>query len=178
MSISRKSNKLLIAALTASAALLGFVGVADSATSTSQFAVDVNVTNACTIGFSGAIAISTSSPYNGSNTMSVTCTTGAAFTVTLAGTPSTASVNAYTFQTTDGTNFIDYIVTGTTTAGWTFADGTNRLGSSASFNVANTGVGTAQTLALTATAASTGTHSILIAPAGAYTDTVTATITF
>jgi spore coat protein U-like protein len=178
MSISRKSKQFLIAALSASTAVLGFAGVADSATSTAQFAVNVNVVNACTIGFSGAISISTSSPYTGGNTMTVTCTSGAAYTVTLAGTPSTVTVNDYTFQTTDGANFIDYVVTGATTAGWTFADGSNRLGDDPTYNVANTGSGSAQTLALTATAASAGAHSILTAPAGDYTDTVTATVTF
>lgn len=143
-----------------------------AATATSNFQVQATVSASCNI---AANPLTFATPYNptvgtevdGQTTLDVTCTAATAYTIALnAGNGVGATVA--TRKMTSGANTLDYAlyreaartsIWGTTTPAET---------------VAGTGTGAAQTLTVYGRILSGQTT----VPAGTYTDTVTATITF
>jgi spore coat protein U-like protein len=166
----------LLAAGTA-ALTMAAVSSADAATATSNLAVTASVAANCTIstapvafGAYDPVSANATTVLNGTGTVSVTCTNGATTTVTLgqganAGGGSTAAAPARRLKD-GGTDFLTYSLysdTGRTTV-W---------GDTAGTGLAHTGTGTLT--ALTVYGAVDAGQNV---PAGNYSDTVVATITF
>ena len=174
---NRKLNaRMLIAAGTAVLAI-GAVSSTDAATATSNLAVTASVTANCTIatapvafGAYDPVSANATTALNGTGTVSVTCTNGATTTVTLgqgsnpAG-GSTAAAPARQLKD-GGTDLLTYSL---------FSDPgrTTVWGDTAGTGVAHTGTGTLT--ALTVYGAVDAGQNV---PAGNYSDTVVATITF
>jgi spore coat protein U-like protein len=155
-------------------ASLGFAGAATAGTSTSPMAVSATVSSTCAIS-AGSMAFGAYDPVaatqvDGSATVSVNCTKGAAAKITLgqgqnAGGGSTDAIPAR--RMTDGSSFLTYAL---------FSDASR---TTVWANTAATGV--------TYNAASSAQQQITVygritasqdIPAGSYTDSVVATITF
>lgn len=159
----------------ASLVLVGFAGVARAGTATSNMSVTATVSNSCTIS-AGALAFGAyntvaGSAVDASGTITVACTKGSSNTVTLgqgsnANTGSTDAAPLRRLKDT-GTNYLSYSLyqdSGRTTA-WA--------------NTAGTGLGYS--------AASSASSNLTVygrisasqdGPAGSYSDTVVATITY
>jgi spore coat protein U-like protein len=161
-------------------ALLLSIGAAtstDAATAQQNLSVTASVTANCTIttapvafGAYDPVATNASTALDGSGTVNVTCTSGANTTVTLGqgvNADSGSSDAAPARRLSDGgTNFLTYSLfqdTGRSTI-WGNTSGTG---------VANTGTGTQ--VALTVYGAVAAGQNV---PAGSYSDTVVATVTF
>ncbi|AMV72845.1 hypothetical protein DBW_2516 [Desulfuromonas sp. DDH964] len=145
-----KTMKLAALAL----ALTGIFAAGNAMAASQNATVDVSATvlATCKVNSGGALDFGTLDPVNDTGTKSatatspsITCTSGASFTV---------GDNSDTYLLTDGTNSFSYSMT---------------------FPASGSGTGTAQALAITGSVAATDYAS---APAGAYTDTVTLTITY
>ena len=167
----------LLAAGTAALAI-GAVSSTDAATTaTSNLAVTASVAANCTIatapvafGAYDPVSANATTALNGTGTVSVTCTNGASTTVTLgqganAGGGSTAAAPARRLKD-GGTDFLTYSL---------YSDNgrTTVWGDTAGTGVAHTGTGTLT--ALTVYGAVNAGQNV---PAGNYSDTVVATITF
>jgi spore coat protein U domain-containing protein, fimbrial subunit CupE1/2/3/6 len=156
---------------------VGTATTTDAATNTANLSVTASVTANCTIattpvafGAYDPITTNASTALNGSGSVSITCTSGASATVTLgqgsnanAGSTDTAPLRR---MSDGGTNFLSYSLyqdTGRTTA-W---------GNTGPTGVASTGTGAVASL--TVYGAVSGGQNV---PAGSYTDTVVATVTF
>jgi spore coat protein U-like protein len=171
----QKFNARTLTAAVAAALAVGAASTTDATTATSNLSVTASVTANCTIttaavafGPYDPVVTNASTALNGTGTVSVTCTSGASTTVTLgqglnAGTGSTDAAPAR--RMTDGAS--DYLA-------YSLYSDTNR-----SVVWANTGgvayTGTGTTTALTVYGAVAASQNV---PAGSYTDTVVATISF
>ena len=143
---------------------------ANAATSSDTFQVTATVPDECTISATdlafGSYSVTAGTAVDGSSSLSVTCSGGTAYEVSLdAGVGSGATVAAR--KMTSGSDTLDYTLyrdSGRTQV-WGDTSGTNTL--------SGNGSGSGQTISVYGriTAAQT-------AAAGSYTDTVTATITF
>lgn len=174
---NRKLNaRMLIAAGTAVLAV-GAVSSTDAATATSNLAVTASVTANCTIatapvafGAYDPVSANATTALNGTGTVNVTCTNGATTTVTLgqgsnpAG-GSTAAAPARQLKD-GGTDLLTYSL-------YSDPGRTTVWGDTAGTGVAHTGTGTLT--ALTVYGAVGAGQNV---PAGNYSDTVVATITF
>jgi len=156
---------------------VGAATTTDAATNTANLSVTASVSANCTIattavafGAYDPVGTNASTALNGAGSVSITCTSGARATVTLgqgsnADTGSTDTVPARSL--TDGSShFLSYTLysdSGRTTA-W---------GNTAPTGLASTGTGAAVSLPVYG-AVSSGQN----VPAGSYTDTVVATVTF
>lgn len=156
---------------------LGATSGVNATTATSNLAVNASVTANCTIsttavafGAYDPVSANASTALNGSGAVNVTCTSGASATLTLgqganADTGSTDAVPARRMN--DGsTHYLAYTLyqdSGRSTV-W---------GNTAGTGVANTGTGTQ--VAVTVYGAVAAAQNV---PAGSYSDTVVATVTF
>jgi len=157
--------------------LLAAASSTDAATQTSNLSVTASVAANCAIstapvafGAYDPVSANASTALNGTGTVNVTCTSGASTTVTLGqgANPAGGSTAAAPARRLNdgGTNYLTYSLyqdSGRTTA-W---------GDTAGTGVASTGTGT-QT-AITVYGAVAAGQSV---PAGSYSDTVVATVTF
>jgi spore coat protein U-like protein len=157
---------------------LGAASGVDATTATSNLSVTASVSASCSIttapvafGAYDPVVTNATAALNGTGTVTVTCTSGASTTITLgqglnANTGSTDAAPARRLVDGGGTNYLSYALyqnTGRTTV-W---------GNTAGTGVANTGTGTAS--AVTVYGAVAAGQSV---PAGSYSDTVVATVTF
>lgn len=185
MTIARHSKTIPMGALIVSFAAVILAGRADALTTSTTFNVTATISNSCTVVASGNIGPLTEVTHTGTNTVTITCNNGTGWTVDFAGANDSAGQNALPFHymKDTGANYIEYILTGAG-SGWTFSDPSNRLahdGASppTSFKASGTGDGTGQAATITATATSGAVpYSITTAATGAYSDTVTVTVTF
>lgn len=154
---------------------LAFSGSALAATATSNLEVSATVTNNCTIS-AGALAFGSYgiSHINGANldasaTLSLQCTSGASTVITLgqglhADSGSTDSAPLRRLES--GSNHLSYML-------YRVADHTSPWGNDAGSGLSYTGVGSSSSVTVYGRVA--GSQNV---PAGSYTDTVVATITF
>ena len=156
---------------------LGAASSIDAATATSNLAVSASVAANCTIstaavafGAYDPVSANATTALNGTGTVNVTCTSGASTTITLGqgSNPNTGSTDAAPARRMgDGaTHFLSYALyqdSGRSTV-W---------GNTAGTGEANTGSGSQA--ALTVYGAVTAGQNV---PAGSYSDTVVATVTF
>lgn len=146
---------------------------ANAATETTTFTVSATVTNACSVSASN-LAFGNINPLtnattatDATTTVSVTCSNGTAYNVGLnAGAATGATVTAR--KMVSGTNTLSYALyrDSARTANWGSTVGTD--------TVAGTGSGAAQSLTVYGRVPS-GQQST---PVGAYTDTITVTVTY
>jgi spore coat protein U-like protein len=175
--LKQKLNAGRLMAAGMAALAMGVVSSTDAATATSNLAVTASVSANCTIstapvafGAYDPVSANATTGLNGTGTVSVTCTNGATTTVTLgqganAAGGSTAAAPARRLK--DGaTDFLTYSLFSDTgrTAVW---------GDTAGTGVPHTGTGT-----LTALTVYGVVNAGQQVPAGNYSDTVVATITF
>jgi spore coat protein U-like protein len=173
----QKFNARMLTAAVAAALAVGAASTTDAATATSNLSVTASVTANCTIstapvafGAYDPVVTNATTALNGTGTVSVTCTNGASTTVTLGqgGNPGTGSTDAAPArQLKDaGTDVLSYSLYSDTarTVVW---------GNTVGTSVAHTGTGLLT--ALTVYGAVAAGQNV---PAGSYSDTVVATITF
>jgi len=146
-------------------------GSASAATDTDTFDVTATVIAACQISATdhdfGTYDALSPSPLDSTSTITVTCTSGAAYSISMnAGTTVGGAISARLM--TDGANVLDYNLYTNSGYGTVWGDGTG--GSSA---VAGTGSGSVQNLTVYGRMPAGQGE-----PAGSYSDTVTATITY
>jgi spore coat protein U-like protein len=173
----QKFNARTLTTAVAAALAIGAVSSTEATTATSNLSVTASVTANCTIstapvafGAYDPVVTNASTALNGTGTVSVTCTNGASTTVTLgqgtfAGTGSTDAAPARRLND-GGADYLTY----------TLYSDTGRSvvwGNTALTGLANTGTGVVQ--ALTVYGAVAAGQNV---PAGSYSDTVVATITF
>lgn len=155
-------------------ALAGMIlpwGMANAATDTDTFDVTVTVIAACDISATdhdfGTYDALSPTPLDSTSTISVTCTSGASYSVALsAGTTGGGTIADRLM--TDGVNTLDYNLYTNAGYGTVWGDG-----SGASAEVAGTGSGASQDLTVYGRMPAGQGE-----PAGDYSDTVTATITY
>lgn len=151
---------------------LGITGVAQAQSSDSDtFNVTATVIDACIITANdhafGNYSPITGSDLDATSTIDVTCTNGLSYDVELdAGTTSGGAISARLM--TDSTNTLGYNLYTTSARTTVWGDGT-----SSSVTVSGTGNGSVQSLTVYGRVPASQT-----APAGAYSDTVTATVNF
>lgn len=166
-------HKLTLASAVALAA--GWGSQAQALTATANLDVSAAVTASCTIattalafGNYDPVVTHASTPLDGTGTVTVACTTGSAVTITLSqgANPDTGSTAiAPLRRLINGTNFLSYSLFSVV--------GTTVWGEDASVGVPATGTGVAD--AHDVYGSVTAGQNV---PAGAYTDTVVATVTF
>lgn len=156
---------------------LGAASSVDATTATSNLAVTASVTANCTIttspvafGAYDPVSANASAALNGTGTLNVTCTSGASTTITLgqgsnADTGSTDAAPARRMKD-GGTDFLSYSL-------YQDAGRSTVWGNTGGTGVANTGTGTQ--VAVTVYGAVAAGQNV---PAGSYSDTVVATVTF
>lgn len=173
----KRLNTRLLGLTAASALFLAASSTTHAGTATSNLSVTATVTANCSIstapvafGSYDPVSANATSPLNGSGTITVTCTSGDAAKITLGqgsnpGTGSTDAAPVRQMKDT-GTDVLAYALyqdSGRTTV-W---------GNTAATGVAQTGTGSAQNV--TVYGAVTAGQNV---PAGSYSDTVVATVTF
>ncbi len=175
--LKKKFNARLLSLAGAVAVAIGAAPGTEAATATSNLSVTASVTANCTIttapvafGAYDPVSANASTALNGSGTVSVTCTSGASANVTLgqgsnAGGGSTDTAPVRRLKDT-GTDFLSYSL-------YSDSGRTTDWGNTAGTGVAHTGTGTLT--ALTVYGSVAAGQSV---PAGNYSDTVVATITF
>jgi spore coat protein U-like protein len=163
----RRSSKIAIAVATVAAAALAVVVAtprsADAATATSSFTVTANVVTACTIGSANITASydpNLPSATTATGAVTLHCTRGTHYDVGL------ASSHAWTLVSTAGDSLNYSILKDATTVQWTNTGAGLVSGTAATF---------ATPVTLVATASIPSGQDV---PAGSYSDTVTATVTF
>jgi spore coat protein U-like protein len=161
----RRSSKIAIAVATVAAAALAVVAAprsADAATATSSFLVTANVLTACTIGSSDITASydpNLASATTATGAVTLRCTRGTHYDVGLA--------SSHGWTLVSGTNALNYsILQPSTTNPWTNSGAGVVSGTASTF---------ATPIVLVTTASIAPAQDV---PAGNYTDTVTATVTF
>jgi spore coat protein U-like protein len=172
-----RSHSIQLLSLAATVALTLAGATAVAATDTSNMAVSATVTANCTIS-AGALGFGDYDPVvthasadlDSSATLTITCTNGSAATITLgqgssADTGSTDTVPLR--RMTDGTDFLSYYL-------YQEAGRTTVWGNDASSDVDYTGTGS-ETTSTTVYGRASQAQNV---PAGSYSDTVVATITF
>jgi spore coat protein U-like protein len=172
-----KKNMMKLSMLTLACILVLTTGSAFAGTATSSMSVSATVSGNCTIDASSGLAFGAYDPVvtnattalNGTATISVTCTNGSPATLTLDQglNPAGGSTNAAPLrQMASGGNIIGYGL---------FQDVANTIvwGNTAGTGVAYTGTGVAGSLTVYGQIPA-GQN----VPAGTYTDTVVATVTF
>lgn len=178
--LRKKWNARLLTAASTTVLALG-VGQVHGATATANLPVTASVTANCTISTAAAVAFgaydpvvtNAASPLVATGTISVTCTTGASTTVTLSeGTnhdTGSSTAAAPVRRMTDGAgtpSYLSYQLYSETTR-------TTVWGDTPLTGLAYSGVGTQESITVYGRVAA-GQN----VPAGSYTDTVVATITF
>lgn len=175
--LSYRFSRTLFAVTSVAFATLIAGGSADAATATDNLSVTASVAANCSIstaavafGAYDPIVTNASAALDGTGTVSVTCTDGASTTITLA-----QGANADVGSTDDapvrrmndgGTNYLAYLL-------YSDAGRTTVWGNTAPTGLAHTGSGLVTNL--TVYGRTTGGQNV---PAGSYSDTVIATITF
>lgn len=163
--IGRAKAQFLSAALSVCA-----VPLAHAATATDTFQVTATVPDECIVAATdlafGNYSVTVGAAVDGSTTLSVTCSSGTAYEVSLdAGTGAGATVSVR--KMTSGANTLDYSL-------YQDAGRTQVWGVSSGVDVvAGTGTGSAQAITVYGRIAASQA-----AAAGSYADTVTATVTF
>lgn len=160
------------------AALCGLVAAAvatspaQAGTQSSSLGVSATVNANCTISTSalnfGSIDTLSASPVDGTGGVTIACTNGSSWTATAnAGTGSGATLASR--RMTSGSNTLTYSLYTDAARTTVWGDGTGSTGT-----ITNTGTGTAQNVTIygRVPASQTGV------PAGAYTDTVSVTVTY
>jgi spore coat protein U-like protein len=155
---------------------IGAASTTEANTAQANLSVTASVTANCTIattavafGSYDPVNTNASAALNGSGSVSITCTSGASATVTLGqgANADTGSTDAAPVRRlTDGTHFLNYAL-------YTDTNRTAAWGNTSLTGVASTGTGAAVSLSVYG-AVSSGQN----VPAGSYTDTVVATVTF
>lgn len=157
----------------AAGVLLAVAGSADAATRTSSFQVTASVASNCLITSTnlGFGSYDGSAALTGSSDVKVRCSNGTIYTVSL----SAGSGSFATRTMKNGTNNLEYNLY--TTAGLTavWGDGT---ASTATRGGTGTGLSAAREQTLTVFGSLPNNTANQDAPAGAYTDTITATVTY
>jgi spore coat protein U-like protein len=158
----------------AGAVALALGGMSGSQAATDNLDVSATVVANCTItanaldlGNYDPVGANAAAAATASSTLSVTCTSGAAANVTLGqgGSADTGSTDADPARRlTDGTNFLNYGL-------FTDSGYTDEWGNTVATGVAHTGTGSAASLTVYG-----NIPAAQNVPAGAYTDTVVATI--
>lgn len=172
---SRWTKGLLAGAVLAAIATMS--GTAVAGTATSNLAVSATVAANCTIDASAGLAFGTYDPIvtnastalTGSGTISTTCTNGASATITLgqgANADTSSTDTAPLRRMTDGTDFLSYQL-------YTDSGDSTVWGNTSATGAAVTGTGAAISTTVYGSVAA-GQN----VPAGSYTDTVVATVTF
>jgi spore coat protein U-like protein len=144
-----------------------------AATTTATLGSSATVTSNCTVSTTavsfGDVNVISGSNVDATGGISVTCTSGTAWTASAdAGLGTGATLD--TRKMSDGTNFLDYVLYTDSSRTSIWGDGVGGTTST----VADTGSGTAQPKTIYARVPS-GQTSL---PAGAYSDTVTVTVTY
>src|SRR5690242_10156726 len=175
--LKKKFNARLLSLAGAVAVAIGAAPGTEAATATSNLSVTASVSANCSIstapvafGAYDPVSTNASTPLNGTGTVNVTCTSGASTTITLgqgsnANTGSTDAAPARRLSD-GGTNFLTYSL-------FQDAGRTTVWGNTGGTGVANTGTGT-QTAVTVYGSVAAGQN----VPAGNYSDTVVATVTF
>jgi len=175
--LKKKFNARLLALTGAVAVAIGAAPGTDAATATSNLSVTATVAANCTIstapvafGAYDPVSANASTALNGAGSVSVTCTTGASANVTLgqgsnAGGGSTDAAPVRRLKDS-GTDFLSYSL-------YSDSGRTTVWGNTVGTGVAHTGTGTLTALNVYGTIAAG--QSV---PAGNYSDTVVATVTF
>ncbi|HXU94268.1 MAG TPA: spore coat U domain-containing protein [Gallionella sp.] len=147
-------------------ACLANAPTAYAATATDTFNVTANIPTSCSVTAGNDLAFGdyTGTQIDATTTVSVTCTSGGAYTVGLNDGTHFSSPNRRMLHGT--TDFLNYELYKEDTH-------TNRWGNSGGELVSGTGTGSAQTL--TVYGRLPGSQSLI---AGAYTDTITVTVTY
>jgi len=171
------NSKTLVKALAAVFAIAGAGFGADTfaaGTATSAFAVSAEVVSACTLSssaltFSSAINVMSATPVDANSTLTATCTNLSGYTIGLnAGTSTGATVAARKMTHTNGTTLLAYGLSAVSSVGANWED-TGGAGLAT-----GTGDGAAQSITVYGRVPGSQTTAIV----GAYSDTITATITF
>jgi spore coat protein U-like protein len=177
MYFKRLNVRLLGVTAVASALFMAASSPTRATTATSNLSVTATVTANCTIGTSPVafgsydpVVANATSPLNGTGTITVTCTTGSAATITLGQGSDAAS------GSTDAAPLRQMKDSGTDVLAYTLYQDSGRTtvwGNTAGTGVAETGTGAGQNV--TVYGAVTAGQNV---PAGSYSDTVVATVTF
>lgn len=146
---------------------------ATAATDTSTLGVSATVTANCQVSTTalafGDVDVTSGSNVDGTGSFSVTCTNGAGWTATADAGLGTGATLA-TRKMSDGTNFLNYVLYTDTDRTTVWGDGVGGTTST----IASTGTGSAQDNTIYGRVPA-GQTSL---PAGAYSDTVTVTVTY
>jgi spore coat protein U-like protein len=166
-------RKLLTATL-AGTALLAAVN-ADASTASTTFQVSATVVKTCSVN-AAALAFGNYTPgvgaISGTTTINVLCTRTTPFTVSLNGGTTTGGTVAQRLLA-NGANTLQYNLYTSNTYATVFGDGT---GTSATQSGTGSGVATANTLTVYGQLPDNATNQNAVP--GAYTDTVTVTVTY
>lgn len=164
------------------AALLVSVSTtAQAATTTATFKVTANVTSSCSVTATdlafGTYNVNSTSPTNGTSTISVNCTKGTAFTVAIdAGSNAGGAANFSSRQMSDGSatpNYLGYQLYSNSGHTTIWGDGTN---SSSTVSGTGAGPGAGNVVKETVYGQIAAQQNV---PAGSYTDsTVTVTVSY
>lgn len=173
----KRLNGRVLGLTAASALFLAASSATQAGTATSNLSVTATVSANCTIstapvafGAYDPVSANASSPLDGSGTITVTCTTGSNGTITLG-----QGANAAT-GSTDGAPLRQMKDSGTDVLGYTLYQDSGRTtvwGNTVGTGVSDLGNGAGQNL--TVYGAVTAAQNV---PAGSYSDTVVATVTF
>lgn len=157
----------------AAGVLLALAGTADAATRTSNFTVSASVASNCLISstnlnfgsYDGSTALT------GNSSVGVRCSNGTIYTVSL----SAGSGSFATRTMKNGTNNLEYNLFTTNALTTIWGDGTASTGTRGG---TGTGLSAAREQTLTVFGSLPNNTANQDAPAGAYTDTITATVTY
>ena len=169
---ARGSVRLLAGSVLAIAAVASQPALA--ATDTANLDVSATVTSNCVVSTTplafGDIDVTGGSPVDGTGGLSVTCTSGAGWTAT-ADAGSGTGADLATRKMANGANLLNYVLYTDSARTTVWGDGTT-VGAEGTFTGTGTGSAQASTIYGTIPASQTSL------PAGAYTDTVTVTVTY
>jgi spore coat protein U-like protein len=164
----------ILTTLAASAAL-GAATTGQAVTTTTTFVVSATVVKTCSVS-AGALAFTNYTPGGGavtnSSTVNVNCTKTTPFTVALNGGTTTGGTVAQRLMAS-GTNTLEYNLFTTNTYGTVFGDGS---GTSVTQSGAGAGVATAVPFTVYGQLPDSANNKNAVP--GAYTDTITVTVTY
>ncbi len=165
-------RKYAIAPL-AAGVLLALAGTADAATKTSNFTVNATVASNCVISSTNLNFgnYDATTALTGSSSVVVRCSNGTIYTVSLS--PGSGSFATRTMK--NGTNNLEYNLYTTNALTTVWGDGTASTGTRGG---TGTGLSAARDQTLTVFGSLPNSTANQDAPAGAYTDTITATVTY
>jgi spore coat protein U-like protein len=160
---------------TAAAAIVAITSGANAATTTATFQVSATVLKTCSVS-AAALAFGDYTPGSGasvgSTTINVNCTKSTAYTVALNGGTTTGGTIAQRLLV-NGTNTLQYNLYTSNTYATVFGDGT---GTSVTQSGTGSGVSTANAVTVYGHILDNATNQTAVP--GAYTDTITVTVTY